>query len=373
MSCPVSGMFRLILLLLLGVPVSADAQALPLKRAVPPLTWTGCPAVTPPTATVADDARAEAERLAAEATEASILGNNAAALQLLTIAATLDPRSERVAYRRAVTLDQVTRGEEALAEYCRFLGLEPDGPQAGEAQERVAALAAARGFTVSAEAAAAYSAGIAHYEAGRMAQATAAFNEAATAAPAWADAAYNRGVARLTVGEMAAANRDLRRYLELSPGSPDFGAVLDALQMTRQPYNPGAVLATGLLVPGLGHFTTGRTRTGTAYLGAASGMAGIGLLVSRAKVDCLSPPVDGRCPPDQVLGESTTRPLLVPALLGALATGVVGAIDAYRYAQRQNESVGRPSAGRGAGLSLAPPVVEAGARGAYLNLVRLRF
>jgi tetratricopeptide (TPR) repeat protein len=373
MSRLVSGMLRLIPLLLLGVTMSADAQSLPLKRAVPPVTWTGCPATTAPPAAVNDDARAEAERLAAEATEASILGDNAAALQLLTIAATLDPRSERVAYRRAATLDQVTRGEEALAEYCRFLGLEPEGPQADEARERTAALGAARGFTVSAEAAAAYSAGIAHFEAGRMAQAEASFHEAATAAPAWADAAYNRGVVRLAVGATAAATRDLRRYLELSPGSPDFGDVLDALQTTREPYNPGAVLATGLLVPGLGHFTTGRTRTGAAYLGAASGMTAIGILVSRAKVDCLSPPEGGRCPPDQVLSESTTRPLLLPALLGALATGVVGAIDAYRYAQRQNEGGIRPSAGRGAGLSVGTPAVEAGTRGAYLNLVRLQF
>jgi tetratricopeptide (TPR) repeat protein len=373
MSRLVIGTLGLIPLLLLGLTMPAAAQSLPIKRSLPPVAWTGCPAATAPMADVADDARAEAERLAADATEASILGDNAAALQLLTIAATLDPHSERVAYRRALTLEQVTRGEEALAEYCRFLGLAPDGPQGEEARERIAALAAARGFTVPAAAAAAYSAGIAHFTAGRMAQAYTAFDEAATAAPAWADAAYNRGVVRLALGETSTATRDLRRYLELSPGSPDFGAVLDALQAVREPYNPGAVLATGLLVPGLGHFTTGRTRTGAAYLGAATGMAGIGLLVSRARVDCLSPPEGGRCPPEQVLDESTSRPLLVPALIGALATGVLGAIDAYRFAQRQNEAGNRPAAGRGAGLSLGGPRVDAGTRRTDLNLVRLRF
>jgi tetratricopeptide (TPR) repeat protein len=373
MSRSMFGTLRLILLLLLGLPIAVDAQSLPLKTSLPPVTWTGCPAVTAPPADTDDEARGEAERLTAEATEASILGDNAAALQLLTMAATLDPHSERVAYRRALTLEQVTRGEEALSEYCRFLGLAPDGPQGEEVRERIAALATRRGFTVPAAAAAAYSAGIAHFTAGRMAPAAASFDEAATAAPAWADAAYNRGVVRLRMGETSAATRDLRRYLELSPGSPDFGAVLDALQAVREPYNPGAVLATGLLVPGLGHFTIGRTRTGAAYLGAATGMAGIGLLVSRARVDCLSPPVGGRCPPDQVLNESTSRPLLVPALLGALATGVVGAIDAYRFAQRQNEAGSRPSAGRGAGLSLGAPGVAAGTRSTDLNLVRLRF
>jgi tetratricopeptide (TPR) repeat protein len=362
-------------LIVLGAPLTVQAQALPLKRTLPPTSWEGCVRGSERAAVSAEDG-ARADALAAEAAQALILGDNVAALNLLTAAAELDPNSELVAYRRGRTLQRLERGEDALAEYCRFLDLAPDAPESAEVRDRIDGIVAARGFTVPAAAAQAYSTGLGHFDAGRAVEAGAAFDAAARAAPSWAAAVYNRGLARLAAGDAAAAGRDLRHYLELTPGSPDFGPVLDlvgTLQAApRAPHDPFTALAAGLLVPGLGHFTTGRPRDGVVFLGLAAGMVGVGVLVGRSDVQCLSPPEQGRCPPEQVLGERTRRPLLVPALLGAAATAAYGAVDAYRGARRARDGQQRLR-GDGSGLSFAPPAIDAGPGGTELTILRLFF
>ena len=91
----------LLLLLLAAVYVGpATAQQLDIKRAAPRIAWSGCgPAGSPPAVPAAQ--QQEADALAASATQSAILGNNAAAAELLGNAARLNPRSEAIAYRLA--------------------------------------------------------------------------------------------------------------------------------------------------------------------------------------------------------------------------------------------------------------------------------
>lgn len=373
---------RLALVLALLAPAFAHAQQLSLKRAVPPVAWAGCPPASGPAPAQADEAkRAEAERLAESATEATILGNSAAALDLLTTAAGLDPASERIAYRRARVLEELDRHPEALAGYCTYLQLSPNGADAGEARQRIARLARSAGFAIPASAADAFRSGIALYDAQRLAEAESAFTTAAAVAPAWSDALYNRGVVRLALGNRSAATLDFRRYLEMTPGSPDLGTVLEVIGAApapvRPPYSPGTALATGLLVPGLGHFTTGRPVRGAIFLGLAAAAVTVGLVADKLEVDCLSVPVNGECPPDQIADQRTTRPLLVPGLAAAAALGIYGAIDAFLFARRGNaeaEALIRVGGAEGArGFTVYAPQLEAAADGARLDLLRIRF
>jgi tetratricopeptide (TPR) repeat protein len=324
--------------------------------------------------------RAEAERLATQATEASILGDNRSALDLLTSAAARDPSSDRIAYRLARTYEELDNDAEAIREYCRYLALAPDAPDAREVRDRLAALTDPGGLAVPVAAVQAFESALVHYDAGRPIDAEAAFNIALTAAPTWGDALYNRGVVRLALGRRGEATEDLRRYLEQNPGSGDFSAVLDAIGAPREAaaarYNPGTAFATGLIVPGLGHFTTGRPGRGLLYFGAAAGAAAAGVMWQRVEVECLSPPENGSCPAGQVLRERTERPYLLPAIGAAAAIGVIGALDAARGARRRNAEATellRAGGPAGGGAALLLPSFEVRPDGAHFNLIRIHF
>src|SRR5687768_6594812 len=364
---------------LLGlIPPALSAQELRLKREPPRVAWPGCPAIAKPAA-VPSAQRQEAERLATSATEASILGDNTAALDLLVRAAARDPSSERIAYRLARTLEVLERRADAVAEYCRYLALAPAASDAPEARGRIAALTDAGGFAVPAAAADAFATAIAHYDAGRLTDADAALTTALAVAPEWSDALYDRGVVRLALNLDDAAADDLRRYLELNPGSRDFGDVLRALRATRNapaaPYNPTTALATGLLVPGLGHFTTGRPVRGLVFLGGAAGAVTAGMLLQRTHVDCLAPPVLGECPDAFVRSRSTERPYLIPAIGAAAVLGVLGALDAFRGAKQRNEQAAEVIrvGGRDGTAVLFAPAVDVTSDATRLSLIRLTF
>lgn len=297
--------------------------------------------------------RQQAERLAAEATQAALLGDNATALALLQRAADLDPSSTDIAYRLGRTYQELGRFAEAVDRYCRYLAMAEQGselPDSDDVRDRIAALTA-RGDVrpgaapVTQEAAAAFTRGLAQYDAGRLPEAETAFGTAIRLAPEWPAPLFNRAIVRLARGRHADAARDLRTFLEMSPGSSRFSEALDILAGIRQqpaadtplPYNPGSAFAAGLLLPGLGQFTTGRTGTGTLVLAAAAGAVAAGVLITRTEVDCLSPPVLGECPPEDVLRERLTRPYLAPAAGTAAAIALFGAFDAWRGARARNQ------------------------------------
>ena len=352
------------------------AQELSLKRELPKVAWPGCSA-QPKAGDVQQLQRDEAERLATAANQASILGDNTAAVELLTRAAARDPSSDRIAYRLARLLESLQRRTDAVNEYCRYVALAPTSADAPEARQRIAALTDAGGFAVPAAAATAFESAITQYDATRLVDAEAALNTALEVVPDWADAIYNRGVVRRALGRQDAAAADLRRYLELNPGSADFDAVLKALGPAAPAtprYSASAAFATGLLVPGLGHFTIGRPVRGTVFLAAAAGTVAAGLLTRRVEVECLAPATNGRCPPGQAVREQVERPYLVPALGAAAVVGLIGAVDAFLGARKLNRRVEatRQSAGEG-NAALLLPAVEWGANGARIDLIRLRF
>ena len=105
-----------------------------------PTTNALCPAQRMPNAPTADQRRA-ARDLAERAQQAAILGDRAAAREQLRQAVALDARDPDLAYQLARANDAVGAAAEAASEYCRFLSLSPDAPEAGEARERVAVLA----------------------------------------------------------------------------------------------------------------------------------------------------------------------------------------------------------------------------------------
>ncbi len=324
---------------------------------------------------VSDDAAAQAERLAAAATEAAILGDTDAALGHLDRAASFDPTSPTVAYRRARVLEALARHDDAIAEYCRYLTL-PAADDASDVRQRLAVLTATDSATVPAAAADAFVAAIADYDAARFMAADSGFSSALAAAPEWGDAYFNRAAARFALGRTQSAAADLRRYLELVPAADDFDVVLDivASVRNRDRYNTTAALAGGMLVPGLGHFTTDRPVTGAIVLGAAAAAVTAGLLVERVDVDCLTVPQNGTCPPDQVLREDVERPWLVPSLAAAAAIGIGGAIEAWVSARRRNRADAALSGDDdGDAVRVRAPAVRGDGGRVRLELVRLRF
>lgn len=358
-------------LLLALQSTAVSAQQLEVIREVPRTTWTGCPRIDTEDDTPAGQ-REEAGRLAAEATQAAILGDQAVALELLGRAAELDPMSPSIAYRLGRSLEEQGRGDEAVRAYCRFLALAPDAPDAADAEQRITVITDAGGFSVPAAAAESFRAGLAAFDGRDLVGAESAFAAAAEAAPAWGATYYNRALMRLGLNRRADAAEDLRRFLEHSPGSPQFDEVLDVLGTLRggaAPYNPGAALFTGLIFPGMGQFTTGRPAIGALFLGAAAGSIAAGLLIEKTEVACLSPPVDGVCPPDQVARSDAEHPYLLPAVAVAAGFTLFGAIDAYRGAKKRNAEAGV----RVGGALVVPPAFHVALDGVRLELLRVHF
>jgi tetratricopeptide (TPR) repeat protein len=373
-----------LLALLVGVlPAAATAQAqqLLLKRDVPSAAWEGCQRIDGRRAAVTPQQQQEAERLANSATQASLLGDKTAALDLLARAANTDPTSKTIAYRLARELDEAQRLPAALASYCQYLALAPEGPDAQEVRERTRAIGKPTGFTVPAGARQAFVDGIANYDAGKLAAADTSFGIASAAAPTWNAPVFNRALTRMALSRRDDAAAYFRRYLELSPGASDFNQVLNLLASFQQPaalrINPGGAFARGLLIPGLGQLTTGRSGRGMFYLGAAAAAIAVGVAVQRVAVECLSEPVNGVCPDDQIDRTRNNRPYLVPSIGAYFAIGLIGAIDAARGARRQNaQAAGAVRIGEQARTRapyLAVPTVQVGLDGARVDLVRIRF
>lgn len=121
-----------------GVPAIANCQrtGAASAKALPPRCVSLVPALTP----VSDSAKRAARDIAGRAQSASIVGDNAAATALYQQAATLDPTDAGIAYAlgRGYEAAADTR---AMAEYCRFLAISPNAPEATDVRQRIAELA----------------------------------------------------------------------------------------------------------------------------------------------------------------------------------------------------------------------------------------
>lgn len=343
----------LTLLLLALVYPDVGAQELSLKRDLPagPCEVRGPLAVSSETPSESD--RQQAERLSTEANQAAMLGDQNGAITLLREAAELDPVSPAIAYRLARILEDTGEAEAALEEFCRYLALEPDAPDAADTRLRAERLAAPDRTPLSAAARSAFEQGITAFDDGSYEEAAQQFSRAILESPEWADAHYNRGVAYLRAGRAGAAAADLQWYLEANPTAGDRGAVQAHLRRSAPAlapqYSPGIALTAGLLVPGMGQFYSGRPGLGFLVLSTAGAAAATGFLHRRVEVDCLQLPTDGVCPAEQIAAERVKRPLLVPGVVTAAAITVVGAIWAFRGAGGSGDelALGLPGAGSG--------------------------
>jgi tetratricopeptide (TPR) repeat protein len=324
--------------------------ALPLKVELPPPAPGPCEAsellalVERP---VTDAARAGARSLMNEANQAALLGDDTRTRALLREAAELDPTNTEVAYRLGRLLEAAGEEGAALLEYCRVLLVDPDGPDGEEARERIQELAVVEEDPIPGIARVAFQQGVGAVQAQRYDDAVLHFSRALVELPGWPDGYYNRGIAHHGQGRVSAALGDFERYLELAPAAPDRDRVarhIAALAPSAPASgpNPGTVLLTGILFPGMGHFVSDRPGMGLLVLAGAGGAAAAAVFYTEVEVSCLVPAVDGVCPPGQVDRRTERRPLFYPGAAAAGAITILGAVHAWSGARgrRARASVG---------------------------------
>jgi tetratricopeptide (TPR) repeat protein len=317
------------------------AQELPLKLPVGPLPPGPCEIVAQELESLAPPSAeqvAEADRLAGSANQAAILGDNVQARALFREAVRLDPSLPSLRYRLGRLLEDTGIQEESLPEYCAYLALEPNGPDAPDVTRRLSEFPAFAERQARIEAESALLAGVAAYDRGDFEGAIREFTRAILLRPDWEEAHYDRGLAYARSGRLPASEADLVYYLDLSPQASDRAAVeaqIRAMRPAEEPvYSPATTLVSGLFVPGMGHFYSGRPVAGSLVLALAAGGLAAGFLVTEVEVRCLGLPVNGECPASQVESRSETRPLLVPGLAAAAVVTVGGAIHAFLGARR---------------------------------------
>lgn len=358
----------------------AAAQEPVLRRDVPPPVARDCrvDGTLPPAFAVSAASagpavpqdQAEAARLVASAREAALLGNPRTARDLLARAASADTSAANVAFLFARTLEELNELDEAAHEYCRYLRLAPDAPDAEDVRRLVQRIAPPVRPGIPDSAAARFHAALALFDAGRASEAELAFTDVIAAASSWAAPYYNRALLRMRSNRRDEARADFERFLALEPASPDEARVrgwMSEPAVSVKSYSAGAAFAYGL-IPGAGHFYTGRPIAGTTLLAVAGGAAAFGVLYKTRHVECLGVPQNGACPAGQVRAEFTERPYLLPAAGVAAAATILGALDAARGARSRNERTRAADAAAriGSAVHVGPARVD-------VALFRLRF
>lgn len=355
----------------------ATAQELFLKRALPPgaqppCAVAGVPEAPPPAAD--EEARSEAGRLAAEASQAAILGDRARARELLEEAAALDPTSPGVAYRLARVLEDSGAGPDALVHFCRVLALEPEGSDAPDVRRRIERLSPALEGGLPDAARSAFLEGVAHFDAREFDAAARQFSRALVEYPDWDQAHFNRGLANLELGREAAAIADLERYLELRPQATDRDAVASRLGArapaasdlprpapARARHSAGTALVSGLVLPGMGHVYSDRPGRGALIFLAAGGSVAAGILYTDVEIECRLFPAPAVCPSEEIADRRETRPYLTHGIAAAGAITLLGAVHAALTVRSRNRRAA-------AGLAVALPGSARGPEAVHLSL-----
>jgi hypothetical protein len=123
-----------------GAQQPSPGSIVPDQRSAPVLP-PGCVVVRVTSAPTESQRRA-ARDLAQRGQQAAILGDRVSARSQLREAAALDPSDPDLAYQLARAHEGAGASADAAAEYCRFLSLAPNAPEAAEVRERVAVLTA---------------------------------------------------------------------------------------------------------------------------------------------------------------------------------------------------------------------------------------
>jgi tetratricopeptide (TPR) repeat protein len=334
--------------LLLATAAAAQGRA-PLKRGLPTIgARPACAAPTTARAATPEQRRA-ARELAQRAQQSAILGDRTAARDQLRQAAAMDPTNPDLAYQLARAHEAVSAGDDARAEYCRFVALAPTAPEAAEARERIATLARPTEATVPERVMTPFRTGITAYEAGRFAQAATAFGNAIAAQPDWADAYYDRALANAARGARDLAVADLQQYLRLRPDAEDRQAVIARISGLRTtPPSPGAALGLGLVVPGAGQMYTGRTLFGLTTLAVTGGAVAYalrsGLVTEHYMVIDAQDPFGNPLPPYEATRQVQGKPYRAVGFGAAGAIALASALEAFVYARHANQREQRFSA-----------------------------
>lgn len=333
---------------------SADAQTLAAKRALAPTSTLPCAAT--PAASGARQDTPEVRRLVALGHEAAIVGDHRQARDVFAEAARLSPGDERIAYQLGRAHEELRETQPAIREYCRFLSLTPQGPDAADARSRILALASAAGATSStAQGTTSFRLGLAHLDQRRWREAADAFGRVIQVFPRAPEAYFNRALALSAVDERTGAVRDFEQYLALQPVAQDQALVRARVDALRRPsWSTSTALVTGLVLPGLGQVYTSRPWIG---VGVAA-LAGTSLYLSfrpkdRQEIYEYSLP-PGFPEPTYLDTVTVTKHPYYVAGLAVFGTLTIGAaLEAANYA--------RKSRGGGGTVGGRAPVARAGA------------
>jgi len=344
------------------------AQQLPVKRTLSAASTLPCP-VPPAGLTASRNDTPDVRRLMALGHEAAIVGDHRQARDVFVDAAKLSPGDERIAYQLGRAYEELGERPNAIREYCRFLALAPQGSDAPDVRNRIAALSTPAGSTPGADPAnAAFRAAIGHLDQRRWREAADAFGRVIQTLPRAAEAYYDRGLALGALDERAAAVRDFEQYLALRPTAEDQTQVRAQIDALRRPtWSAGTAMLTGLLVPGLGQVYTSRPWIGVG-VAAVAGTSLFMALQSKEEPKIRTYPAGpGGFPPAYTDTITTTEYPYYAAGLAVYATlTIAAAFEAARYARRSHEPVIRtnsPPAARVGALELFSPDVVPTRRG----------
>jgi tetratricopeptide (TPR) repeat protein len=351
------------------------AQQLPLKTAIPPGEALICGEAVgeaSPPAPVQGDADG-AVRLVNAATQTMLLGDLDGALEFLDHALHLDPAAADAVYLKARIFQRQEAPDSAAAALCQFLRIDPVGPSAQEARQR---LDAARDEGVGRELLDAYRNALELERQGHLVEAEAALSRFVAERPAAAVAVYNRAVVRLALGQDDGAHSDLRRYLALEPDAPDASQVWRVLgpgPSASVAWRPGTAFITGVLLPGGGQFYTGRPLVGAAITTLAGGALAAGILSERTTIRCRDAQATV-CAEDWIASRDTERPWLLPAVGAAMGLALGAAMEATLYVRRAAGSAHHePSVIPGPARLLPLDGVRPHGSALRLELIRLHF
>lgn len=326
---------------------AAVAQELPLKASLEPNDVVLCGVVpSGPSEVSAGDASVDSLLMAGS--RAAILGDHDTAGELLRQAATLAPNNSVIAYRLARTYEDQGEPELAVREYCRYLLIAPEAPDAAEVQQRIRTLASSASLVDQKQLADDIQAGLDSYALQQYEAAVLAFSRAVEMRPDWAPVYYNRGVANLALRRPADAVADLERYLELLPSAEDRSLVqarIDSVRAadlrSRTLPAPGGVFARGLVLPGLGQLSTGRPLSGILVLGASS--AAVFWALQEEQVTRKRTGVDPFGNPYEFEVQVGERTHFVTGIGAAVGIAMIGAIEAFVVARSRLDAVQRIS------------------------------
>jgi tetratricopeptide (TPR) repeat protein len=308
-----------------------------------------------------------------------ILGDLQRVDTLLAQASALDPTSADLAYRRARVLEDLDEIEVALLEYCRARDLNIADLGVTDVPRRIVDLSAEVRERLPDAARLAFVDGLSLADSALYASAVTAFTTAAESAPEWGAPVFNRGLMYEQLGMFTESLSDYRTYLQLSPTEVDPIVMLASERIgllegvaAMEPPSPVGALALGV-VPGMGHYYTGRGKIGTLTLLAAGTSVATGFLVKKVTTICVDAVAPGEvCPSELVFEEQTQYPYLAVGLGVAAAVTLVGAIEAYVKARaRKQEAESMSSPVRDEGPTLLFPSVTGRGGQVDFNLLRM--